>query len=136
MPGLSKGGGRLPMTSVDGKVPSRLPATADAFYEAGLAIHGYLSSISRRTDKAEISNNRQDCVVLDPDSNTVVLKAVDNATTFMLHGARYRCFPFDSRYGTSSSTVEIYRECVSSLVEGLFEGFNATVLAYGQTMSW
>eukprot|EP00899_Mesostigma_viride_P021075 jgi/Mesvir1/2896/Mv13969-RA.1 len=53
----------------------------------------------------------------------------------MLHGARYRCFPFDSRYGTSSSTVEIYRECVSSLVEGLFEGFNATVLAYGQTGS-
>ena len=28
---------------------------------------------------------------------------------------------------------QVYRECVAPLVEGCFDGYNATVLAYGQT---
>jgi len=30
---------------------------------------------------------------------------------------------------------EVYRDCVEDLVEGCFEGYNATVLAYGPTGS-
>lgn len=29
----------------------------------------------------------------------------------------------------------IFEECVAPLVEGLFQGYNATVLAYGQVMN-
>ena len=35
----------------------------------------------------------------------------------------------------SAFQEEVYRKCVSSLLEGCFEGYNATVVAYGQTGS-
>ncbi|KAL2520918.1 Kinesin-like protein FRA1 [Forsythia ovata] len=45
-------------------------------------------------------------------------------------------FTFDHVYGsTGSPSSTMYEECVSPLVEGLFQGYNATVLAYGQTGS-
>ncbi|KAK6115930.1 hypothetical protein DH2020_008199 [Rehmannia glutinosa] len=45
-------------------------------------------------------------------------------------------FTFDHVYGsTGSPSTEMYDECVSPLVDGLFQGYNATVLAYGQTGS-
>jgi kinesin family protein 4/21/27 len=31
--------------------------------------------------------------------------------------------------------MAIFEECVAPLVDGLFQGYNATVLAYGQTGS-
>ncbi|KAK4490381.1 hypothetical protein RD792_001057 [Penstemon davidsonii] len=45
-------------------------------------------------------------------------------------------FTFDHVYGsTGSPSTAMYEECVSPLVDGLFQGYNATVLAYGQTGS-
>ncbi|KAG7024267.1 Kinesin-like protein KIN-4A, partial [Cucurbita argyrosperma subsp. argyrosperma] len=45
-------------------------------------------------------------------------------------------FTFDHVYGsTGSPSSSMFEECVSSLVDGLFQGYNATVLAYGQTGS-
>ncbi|KAL8154034.1 hypothetical protein V2J09_011794 [Rumex salicifolius] len=45
-------------------------------------------------------------------------------------------FTFDHVYGsTGSPSSSIFDECVVSLVDGLFQGYNATVLAYGQTGS-
>ncbi|KAK4352113.1 hypothetical protein RND71_027631 [Anisodus tanguticus] len=45
-------------------------------------------------------------------------------------------FTFDHVYGnTASPSAAMYQECVSPLVDGLFHGYNATVLAYGQTGS-
>ncbi|CAN6460133.1 unnamed protein product [Victoria cruziana] len=45
-------------------------------------------------------------------------------------------FTFDHVYGSSASpSSAIFEECVSPLVDGLFQGYNATVLAYGQTGS-
>lgn len=42
-------------------------------------------------------------------------------------------FTFDHVYGsTGSSPSSMYEECVTPLVDALFEGYNATVLAYGQ----
>ncbi|XP_059645541.1 kinesin-like protein KIN-4A isoform X2 [Cornus florida] len=45
-------------------------------------------------------------------------------------------FTFDHVYGGggSSSTV-MFEECIGPLVDGLFQGYNGTVLAYGQTGS-
>jgi hypothetical protein len=45
-------------------------------------------------------------------------------------------FTFDHVYGsTGSPSSTIFEECVAPLVDGLFHGYNATVLAYGQTGS-
>nr|XP_027192618.1 kinesin-like protein KIN-4A isoform X1 [Cicer arietinum] len=45
-------------------------------------------------------------------------------------------FTFDHVYGNGGSpSSEMFEECVAPLVDGLFQGFNATVLAYGQTGS-
>ncbi|KAE9041947.1 hypothetical protein PR002_g4183 [Phytophthora rubi] len=44
-----------------------------------------------------------------------------------------RAFTFDNVLGVTSSQAESYRLCVAPLVQGFLEGYNATVLAYGQT---
>ncbi|GFP83474.1 chromosome-associated kinesin kif4 [Phtheirospermum japonicum] len=45
-------------------------------------------------------------------------------------------FTFDHVYGNNASPLTaMYEECVAPLVDGLFQGYNATVLAYGQTGS-
>ncbi|KAL9237992.1 hypothetical protein vseg_012475 [Gypsophila vaccaria] len=45
-------------------------------------------------------------------------------------------FTFDHVYGSSGApSSSMFKECVAPLVDGLFQGYNATVLAYGQTGS-
>nr|CAB3452937.1 unnamed protein product [Digitaria exilis] len=45
-------------------------------------------------------------------------------------------FTFDHVYGsTGTPSVAMFEQCVAPLVDGLFQGYNATVLAYGQTGS-
>ena len=46
-----------------------------------------------------------------------------------------KVFAFDSVYGESTTQEEVFNGSISALVEGCFQGFNATVLAYGQTGS-
>lgn len=42
-------------------------------------------------------------------------------------------FTFDYVYGsTASPSSSIFEDCVAPLVDGLFQGYNGTVLAYGQ----
>eukprot|EP00658_Telonema_sp_P-2_P039534 TRINITY_DN28270_c0_g2_i2.p1 TRINITY_DN28270_c0_g2~~TRINITY_DN28270_c0_g2_i2.p1 ORF type:complete len:1120 (-),score=319.90 TRINITY_DN28270_c0_g2_i2:60-3419(-) len=42
---------------------------------------------------------------------------------------------FDSTFAPEASQADVYQQCVQPLVQGWFEGYNATVLAYGQTGS-
>ncbi|EXB56498.1 Chromosome-associated kinesin KIF4A [Morus notabilis] len=45
-------------------------------------------------------------------------------------------FTFDHVYGsTGTPSSAMFEECAAPLVDGLFQGYNATVLAYGQTGS-
>eukprot|EP00118_Oscarella_pearsei_P015158 m.134561 g.134561 ORF g.134561 m.134561 type:complete len:1548 (+) comp38146_c0_seq1:137-4780(+) len=46
-----------------------------------------------------------------------------------------RAFTYDHVFDLEAIQEAIYDKCVDSLVEGCFEGLNATVLAYGQTGS-
>lgn len=42
-------------------------------------------------------------------------------------------FTFDHVYGsTGYPSSAMFEECIAPLVDGLFQGYNATVLAYGQ----
>lgn len=44
-----------------------------------------------------------------------------------------KVFTFDGVYGSSSSTDKIYSGIVRPIVQGVLEGYNGTVFAYGQT---
>ena len=45
-------------------------------------------------------------------------------------------FTFDHVYGNNATpSSRIFEECVAPLVDGMFQGYNATVLAYGQVRS-
>ncbi|KAG5230862.1 chromosome-associated kinesin KIF [Salix suchowensis] len=45
-------------------------------------------------------------------------------------------FTFDHVYGSSGTpSSAMFEDCIAPLVDGLFQGYNATVLAYGQTGS-
>ncbi|XP_067863557.1 kinesin-like protein KIF21B isoform X2 [Heptranchias perlo] len=46
-----------------------------------------------------------------------------------------KAFTFDFMFDMDARQDEIYKSCVHKLVEGCFEGYNATVFAYGQTGS-
>ncbi|XP_068214195.1 kinesin-like protein KIF21A isoform X3 [Palaemon carinicauda] len=46
-----------------------------------------------------------------------------------------KAFTYDYVYDIGTSQGEVYESCVAGLIEGCFEGYNATVLAYGQTGS-
>ena len=42
-------------------------------------------------------------------------------------------FTFDHVYGSSDTpSSAMFEDCIAPLVDGLFQGYNATVLAYGQ----
>ena len=41
-------------------------------------------------------------------------------------------FTYDYVYSSGSPSSAIYDDCVAPLVDALFHGYNATVLAYGQ----
>lgn len=42
-------------------------------------------------------------------------------------------FTFDYIYGEKGSPpASMFRDCIAPLVDGLFQGYNGTVLAYGQ----
>ncbi|KAH0616519.1 hypothetical protein JD844_027676, partial [Phrynosoma platyrhinos] len=44
-----------------------------------------------------------------------------------------KAFTFDYVFDIESQQEEIYVQCIDKLIEGCFEGYNATVFAYGQT---
>ncbi|XP_006888267.1 PREDICTED: kinesin-like protein KIF21A isoform X3 [Elephantulus edwardii] len=44
-----------------------------------------------------------------------------------------KAFTFDYVFDIDSQQEQIYSHCIEKLIEGCFEGYNATVFAYGQT---
>ncbi|CAB1426629.1 unnamed protein product [Pleuronectes platessa] len=46
-----------------------------------------------------------------------------------------KAFTYDFVFDIDSEQHQIYQDCVHRLIEGCFEGYNATVFAYGQTGS-
>eukprot|EP00958_Prasinococcus_capsulatus_P006751 scaffold628_cov401-Prasinococcus_capsulatus_cf.AAC.1 len=44
-----------------------------------------------------------------------------------------RTFNFDKVFGPESTQINLYDQCVRSIVDEVLEGFNCTIFAYGQT---
>ena len=64
----------------------------------------------------------QMCVKVVPKTNQLVLGS-------------NRAFTFDHLLSSKIGQEDVYEKCVDNLVTGCFDGYNATVFAYGQTVS-
>lgn len=64
----------------------------------------------------------QICTNIVPDENQVLI-------------GKDKAFTFDYVYDLPTKQDVIYNTCVRSLIDGCFDGYNATVFAYGQTGS-
>jgi hypothetical protein len=70
----------------------------------------------------ELASNAKKCVRFSDDCKEVTI-------------GRDRKYTFDYAFGEHTPQASIFREVIQPLVDGCFQGFNATVLAYGQTGS-
>ena len=76
-------------------------------------------------------------VAVDPASRAITLS--ENLSSLATHGAEggviynsYR-FGFDAVYGPESTQAALYEQCARPAVLNVLQGYNATVIAYGQT---
>jgi kinesin family protein 18/19 len=65
-------------------------------------------------------------VVLDPDLSKEYLDRVQNRS-------KEKKYAFDVAFSPESTNEDVYNATVSSMVEGVVRGLNATIFAYGAT---
>lgn len=80
----------------------------------------------RPMNSREISKGSQEVVEIDKAQNMITVKKPDGSTD-------NKSFMFDYVYPPNSEQREIYDEVTFPLVESVFEGYNGTIFAYGQT---
>ncbi|RLN78499.1 hypothetical protein BBJ28_00006394 [Nothophytophthora sp. Chile5] len=73
----------------------------------------------------EIVEGRKSIVTLDAAAALISLKCPENG--------QLKAFTFDSVYDESTSQRQFYDESGYPLVESIFDGYNGTIFAYGQT---
>ncbi|XP_042904439.2 kinesin heavy chain isoform X1 [Parasteatoda tepidariorum] len=66
--------------------------------------------------------------------------STENGYTFpddksLLHTSSGKVYTFDKLFGANASQLEVYNDVAKPIVTGVFNGFNGTILAYGQTSS-
>lgn len=76
----------------------------------------------RPLSQREKVHQHQPCVKMSAETNQIVI-------------GKDKQFTFDYVIPPKVSQAELYEQCVAPLVQGLFDGYNATVFAYGQTGS-
>lgn len=69
---------------------------------------------------------------LESGSESIVKTDKDNRIAVQVP-ARNNVFEFDWTYNTNALQQQIYEDTCRPLVDNFFKGFNATILAYGQT---
>ena len=80
---------------------------------------------ARPMNALEKKQNSINCVEVDKNNNQInVTKAETNEV---------KTFQYDYVYGQGSTQRQIYDEIAFPLVEAIFEGYNGTIFAYGQT---
>ena len=77
----------------------------------------------RPMNKHEKEQNSKLCVEVDTVNNTVAVISDKNTKTF----------PFDYVYPMETTQREIYDQVAFPIVDSIFQGYNGTIFAYGQT---
>ncbi|XP_059138921.1 kinesin-like protein KIF17 isoform X2 [Physella acuta] len=81
----------------------------------------------RPMNQRELGLNCHCVITMDtPKGQCSIINSVDSK-------APPKMFTFDGAYGTDSTTEQIYGDIAYPLVEGVIEGYNGTIFAYGQT---
>ena len=78
----------------------------------------------RPMNKHEIEQNSRLCVEVDSANNTVSVISDRNES---------KTFPFDYVYPMETTQREVYDQVAFPIVDSIFQGYNGTVFAYGQT---
>lgn len=76
----------------------------------------------RPLNNREKLHQHQPCVRISSETNQIVV-------------GKDKVFSFDYVIPPKTKQAELYELCVKGLVQSLFEGYNSTVFAYGQTVS-
>lgn len=86
----------------------------------------------------ELLANSSDCVDILPGTQQLVVGGgpASGVGTDTFYSFSSKSFTFDYLFDTESTQVSLYETSVSPLVERFLEGFNATVLAYGQVLKF
>ena len=79
----------------------------------------------RPLNKKELTENDKNCITIDLDNAITINELNTEGST--------RSFTFDKVFVDSDSQKQIYEFSAFPIVEWLFEGFNCTIFAYGQT---
>ena len=77
----------------------------------------------RPLNNREKLHQHKPCVRIASESNQIVI-------------GKDKVFTFDYVIPPKTSQADLYEMCVKNLVHSMFEGYNATVFAYGQTVSF
>ena len=78
----------------------------------------------RPMNKHEIEHKSRLCVEVDTANNTVAVISDSNEA---------KTFPFDYVYPMETTQREVYDQVAFPIVDSIFQGYNGTVFAYGQT---
>lgn len=71
-------------------------------------------------DIVTVKNNKE-VVVLDPDLSKDYLDRIQNRT-------KEKKYCFDHAFGPQSTNLDTYQKCISTIISGVVQGLNATVL--------
>ncbi|XP_031255830.1 kinesin-like protein KIN-8B isoform X2 [Pistacia vera] len=86
-----------------------------------------LTGIEHGRDIVRINHNKE-VVVLDPDLSKDYLERIQNRT-------KEKKYSFDYAFSPDCTNLDLYAQCISSVISGIVQGLNATVFAYGSTGS-
>ncbi len=80
---------------------------------------------ARPMNSLEKKNNSVNCVSVDTENNQITVTKPDTGED--------KSWQFDYVYAPGTSQRQVYDEIAFPLVESVFEGYNGTIFAYGQT---
>ena len=82
----------------------------------------------------ELLANSKDCVEIIPGTSQIIVGGgpASAVGTETIYNFTQKSFTFDYLFDENSSQEDLYNLSVAPLVDRFMEGFNATILAYGQ----
>ncbi|KAJ0098194.1 hypothetical protein Patl1_28425 [Pistacia atlantica] len=86
-----------------------------------------LTGMEHGRDIVRVNHNKE-VVVLDPDLSKDYLERIQNRT-------KEKKYSFDYAFSPDCTNLDLYAQCISSVISGVVQGLNATVFAYGSTGS-
>ncbi|GAB5370985.1 hypothetical protein AAMO2058_001540100 [Amorphochlora amoebiformis] len=99
--------------------------------EAGAGVQSVQNTTARQSENVRVALRARPLLAAEKLKESHVCCKFDQAHNHLSIGNRG--FSFDHVYPPPTTQQEVYDSCVAPLVTACFQGYNATILAYGQT---